>query len=334
VNGADERLEDGGLSVLQLLRNRIASDLRSGKAEHGDRLPSVREVADELSADARTVSSAYQQLMEEGLVEIRARSGVFATGQLSAKGSALDVPRRWMREILLGAIERDIPAIWLAEHVRSSLVTKRKRVALLECNDDQLVSMREELSIYFGLDVIPLPLESVSSDRVLQVLEGVDFLVSAGHSHVVARVAARARKPYVITIVRPALVNRLSRLLARGPVYFLVSDPRFGDKLRRLVAPMPLSENLHVLVVDRDDLRVIPNGAPTYVMRSAQSSLATKQHRGREISPQRVFAEETGREILAQILGLSEGKNQSAISPGGATYATGSNCAPLAPSSK
>jgi hypothetical protein len=210
-----------------------------------------------------------------------------------------------MLETLIGAIERDIPAGWLAEQVRSVLVTRRARVALLECNDDQLVSMRDELRLYFGLEVVALPLESVSARAMPKELAEVDFLVSAGHGELVARVAATIERPYVITQVRPALLNRLSRLLSRGAVYFLVADTRFGVKMRRLVAPMPRSENLHVLVVGKDDLQVIPDGAPTYVMRSVQPMLARLRHRGREIPPQRIFAEDTIREILSRMLDLS-----------------------------
>lgn len=303
----EETFVEGGSSVLQLLRRRIARDLQSGELEHGDRLPSVREVGEELGADPRTVLSAYQQLVEEGLVEIRSRSGVFATGAFSIVGSAQRVPRRWMLDTLIGAIERDIPASWLAEQVTSVLVSRRGRVALLECNDDQLVSMREELKVYFGLDVVALPLDSLATGAIPRELRGVDFLVSAGHADIVARVAAIVGKPFVITQVRPALLNRLSRLLSRGAVYFLVADPRFGAKMRRLVAPMPRSENLHVLIVGKDDLNVIPDGAPTYVMRSVQAELARMRHRGREIPPPRIFAEESIRAILSRMLDLSSG---------------------------
>ncbi|MEP7086885.1 MAG: GntR family transcriptional regulator [Gemmatimonadota bacterium] len=301
-----KKFEDGSPSALQLLRHRIARDLKSGELEHGDRLPSVREVAEELAADPRTILSAYQQLVEEGLVEIRSRSGVFATGAFTSTGSAPGVPRRWMLDMLLGAIERDIPARWLADQIRSALVTSRARVGLLECNDDQLISMREELETYFGLDAIPIRLESIVPGRPNRELRDVDFLVSGGHAEIVARVAEELGKPYVITSVRPALLNRLSRLLSRGAVYFLVSDPRFGVKMRRLVAPMPRSENLHVLVVGKDDLGVIPEGAPTYVMRSVQARLAQQKHRWREVTPQRIFSEESIREILARLLALTD----------------------------
>lgn len=300
-----EKAAAGSQTVLHVLRKRIVRDLRSGVLEHGDRLPSVREVGEELGVDPRVVLVAYQQLVEEGIVEIRSRSGVFAVGAYTPRGNAVSLPRRWMLETILGAIARDIPPLWLVEQLRSALVTRRVRAALIECNTDQLDSMREELTTYFGMDVVTIPLGVAAAAVYSRELTGIDLVISAAHEEIVARIAGTMQKPYVITSVRPALVSRLSRLLARGPFYLLIVDPIFGTKMRRLVAPMAWSENFHVLVVDHDDLRVIPAGAPTYVMRSAQSRLAGKRHLGREIPPQRIFSEKSSREILARVLELS-----------------------------
>lgn len=294
-------------AILYVMRNRIVQDLLSGALEHGDRLQSVREVSEELGADPRVVLDAYRTLLEEGIVEIRSRSGVFVTGAHFPTLSVATFPRRWMLETMLGAIERDIPPIWLVEQIRGALLTRRSRAAVIECNTDQLESMREELAMYFEMEVVAIPLDVAASPAGSMELANVDLLISAAHEDIIARIASAVQKPYVITRVRPALVRRLSRLLARGPFYFLVVDPRFGAKMRRLIAPLARSENFHVLVVDRDDLRVIPPGAPTYVMHSALSRLDSNSHLGRQISPQRIFSEETSREILSRILELSSG---------------------------
>jgi hypothetical protein len=306
VTPDDETSDRGSRRILQLLRERITRSLTIGELEHGDRLPSLREVARELHTDPRAVQAAYEQLADEGLVEIRARSGVFAIRTSTPLGSEPAVPRRWLLDTLLSAIERDIPPARLAERI-FTMSSRRPRAAVLECNDDQLHSMCAELRTYFGMDSIAVPLDDAAQPDVLQSLRSVDLLVSAGHEDVVAGISAQIGKPYLITNVRPSLVNRLTRLLGRGPLYFLVTDPRFGIKMRRLIAPMSRSENLHVLVVDRDDLRVIPPGAPTYVMRSARSRLQGKWHSGREIPPERIFSEETSREILSRILDMVDG---------------------------
>lgn len=311
-------------AVLHVLRKRIVEAVMSGVLEHGDRLQSVREVSEELGAHPRVVLGAYQTLVEEGIVEVRSRSGVFATGAHSPTQSASTVPRRWMLEIMLGAIARDIPPLWLGERIRAALLEHRTRAAVIECNADQLESMSKELATYFELEVVSVPLDVADSPAGPRELANVDLIISAAHEDVISRIASTVQKPYVITSVRPALMRRLSRLLARGPFYFLVVDPRFAAKMRRLVAPMIRSENFHVLVVDRDDLRVIPAGAPTYVMRSALPRLDSNPHLGRQISPHRIFSEETSREILLRILELSSATDAFERSPTSAAIAEAS----------
>jgi DNA-binding transcriptional regulator YhcF (GntR family) len=289
------------------LRDRIARELASGALEHGDRLPSVRELGESFNTDPRVVLGAYEQLVEEGLVEIRPRSGVFVTGGETTVGVASILHRRWILETMAGAIERDIPFSRLGEHIRIGTSMRRLRAAVIECNTDQLQSMRAELENYFGLEVETVELDGIVPESPARELRDADLLISGGHDREIASIAGRLSKPHIITRVRPSLITRLARLLARGPVYFLVVDPRFGAKMRRLLASMPDSENFHALVVGLDDLDVIPSGAPTYVMRGAMARVEGTRHRGRVISPLRIFAAPTAREILSCILELSTG---------------------------
>jgi len=288
-------------SIFRQLRERIVHDLSTGAVEHGDRLPSVRKLGEQLKVDPRMVLNAYERLVEEGLVEIRPRSGVFVTGKPTSADEPSALPRRWILETLVGAVERDIQFDHVGEPLRCYVGARPLRAAVLECNLDQLESMRFELEKYFGLTVTTIDLDEITHDASPRALRGVDLLVSASHDDVVARIASSLAKPHIITRVRPAIIARLERLLAHGPVYFLVVDPRFEMKMRRLVAPMAGSENFHVLGV-MDDLSVIPAGAPTYVMRSAHTHLEGRRHRGRVIAPLRIFAESTARELLAHIL--------------------------------
>ena len=297
--------------ILRQLRHRISTELAAGVLEHGDRLPSARELAAELRADPRVVLAAYEQLAEEDLVEIRPRSGVFVTGAQAPSRELSPFPRRWAVDLLVGAVERDIPFDRLGEHIQSDLGTKRLRAAVVECNTDQLRSMQSELTTYFGLEVATIELDRLAGTATPpRELVDADLVISAGHDDLIAGIAAKLRKPHVITKVRRALLARLARLLARGPVYFLVVDPRFGAKMRRLVAAMPGSENFHVLMAGGDDLRVIPPGAPTYVMRSALPLLAHQPLRGRVITPIRIFAEETARELFSRILDATPDRAQ------------------------
>lgn len=63
----------------QPLFEQVASSVRgavlAGRLSAGDRLPSAREVAEALDINLHTVLRAYQQLREEGLIDLRRGRG-------------------------------------------------------------------------------------------------------------------------------------------------------------------------------------------------------------------------------------------------------------------
>lgn len=67
----------------------IRSGIADGSIEDGERLPSARELADELGVNIHTVLRAFRRLADEGLVDMRpgrgtvVRSGVRADAEMS-----------------------------------------------------------------------------------------------------------------------------------------------------------------------------------------------------------------------------------------------------------
>ena len=57
------------------VRAQLAAQIRDGALRVGDRLPTVRGLAEELGIAANTVARAYRELEQERLVETRGRNG-------------------------------------------------------------------------------------------------------------------------------------------------------------------------------------------------------------------------------------------------------------------
>ncbi|MBU3570958.1 PLP-dependent aminotransferase family protein [Priestia aryabhattai] len=57
----------------------IKKEIVSGRVKVNDKLPSIRSLADYLSVSRNTVDMAYQQLLAEGYVESRPKSGLYVT---------------------------------------------------------------------------------------------------------------------------------------------------------------------------------------------------------------------------------------------------------------
>lgn len=75
------------------LTGQIAASIRKSIAAStlspGDRLPPARQLAKDLGVNMHTVLKAYQQLQEDGLLEVRRGRGVSVVGTASAATAAL-----------------------------------------------------------------------------------------------------------------------------------------------------------------------------------------------------------------------------------------------------
>jgi DNA-binding transcriptional regulator YhcF (GntR family) len=63
--------------IYRQIRDRVVAMILDGLLKEGDPLPSVRNVATESRVNPLTVLKAYQQLVDEGLVEKRRGLGMF-----------------------------------------------------------------------------------------------------------------------------------------------------------------------------------------------------------------------------------------------------------------
>ncbi len=111
---------DGRSNVVPYLQlvDQVRQALRTGLLEPGDRLPTVREVAESVSINPNTVLKAYRQLEHEGLVEGRPGQGTFVVGSLAGPSLASHAALRrelqaWLRKAgTAGLGPEDIEALF------------------------------------------------------------------------------------------------------------------------------------------------------------------------------------------------------------------------------
>ncbi len=98
----------------------VKQALRLGRLDPGDRLPTLREVAESLAINPNTVLKAYRQLELEGLVEGRAGLGTFVLRSLP--GRSLPHQARLQRE-LVAWLGRARAAGWEQDDVAALVAT-------------------------------------------------------------------------------------------------------------------------------------------------------------------------------------------------------------------
>ncbi|NHZ87654.1 GntR family transcriptional regulator [Massilia sp. CCM 8733] len=91
--------------IYRQLKEKVIGMMLDGVLKAGDALPSVRQVAAEYQLNPITVSRAYQELVDEELVEKRRGIGMYVTEGASEKLLASE-RERFMREEWPAMLER------------------------------------------------------------------------------------------------------------------------------------------------------------------------------------------------------------------------------------
>ena len=106
------------LNLQKQIRQKLVDGVLSGALPPGHKLPSSRILAEQLDVSRNTVVLAYQQLVSEGYLESRARSGVFVSREMletrvgSGTRDARDQATRsaaWQKRIKRPGIARRAP---------------------------------------------------------------------------------------------------------------------------------------------------------------------------------------------------------------------------------
>lgn len=66
-------------SLFEQVASAVRTAIAQGETRAGDRLPSARELADSLGVNVHTVLHAYQELRNEGLIDLRRGRGAVVT---------------------------------------------------------------------------------------------------------------------------------------------------------------------------------------------------------------------------------------------------------------
>lgn len=254
----------------------------------------------------RGIVAAYRELERDGIVEVRARSGVYVAPHALSPGWLLPQFQDWVVRTLVGGIRRGVPGPELPEHIRRCLQTVRLRALCAECNRDQLRYLCSELERDYGLDTVGVGLEALSSGEAAAELERADLLVTTSfHLGEIRRIARRADKPWVAIVLRRDFVSEVVRHLGQGLVFFVVADVRYAEKLHVMYGRVRGAANLRAMVVGQHDLSEIPAGAPTYVTKAARERLGDEPRLSHVAPIERMFSLETAREILSFTVGAN-----------------------------
>ncbi len=137
------------LSSYDQIKGQLLSAIYCGKIQEGDRLPSIRDVAEDLGVNYKTIRKIYLRLAEEDYVEIVKGSGAFLRSWSGAGGyeqMCRSAIFRLLREVEQKAGSLGLPAekfLSLFESYTSGRNLKQLHLAVVDHEEEACFFFRE-----------------------------------------------------------------------------------------------------------------------------------------------------------------------------------------------
>jgi GntR family transcriptional regulator len=173
------RTQVAGAIIVDQLRDRIVSGLFLGHWQPGERLPSIRDIADAEHVDRKTAAAAYRRLQREGLVRVRARSGVYLRGEPLKDGTAHPLHRlyrRWLENTYEGARALGLDTAAILQILEAVRAVEDRRIPVVESDWSQAESLAQELRTRLGIRTVPFVVGEV--DVADPVVAAAPFIIT------------------------------------------------------------------------------------------------------------------------------------------------------------
>lgn len=189
------------LSFYEQIKGQLLSAIYCGKVKEGDRLPSIRELSDNLKVNYKTIRKIYLKLAEEEYLELVHGSGAFLkkrTGQETYEQMRRRAVFRMLGEVSdkarsLGVSPRRFAR--LLENYVTGNNLKRYRFAVVDHEEEAFIFSRE-LKMRLGADVYAVPLSGGDPKTKHALLSEADYLLTTSwHMQEVQGMAEPFQKP-------------------------------------------------------------------------------------------------------------------------------------------
>jgi GntR family transcriptional regulator len=294
-----------GAVILDQLRDRIVTGLYFGNWQPGERLPSIRDIADAESVDRKTAAAAYHRLEEEGLVEVKARSGVFLrdereNGRNGGAGPLEKLQRRWLKNTYDGARALGLDTRTVLRLFNAVADVEATPVPVVDEDMATARTVAEELRDCVGIDARPIGLADMNGRSVFSA---APFAVTT--PYYAGRVgAALTRTPLIIATLSLDLLHELMQRAATGNILVTVPSQWIASRVEAALRQRaPNMDRTRVVVAGRDtDLQQLRRDAAcVFVWPGCDEVLST--FAGDEcVKPVRLLSEVTTDRVRTAVL--------------------------------
>lgn len=236
------------------LKEQIRKRIMQGVWTAGTKLPTERELAEQLGVSRNTVSQAYKELEGEGVLSSSQGRGTFVADALAVlqqenrKEKVLRIIDVAMEEAVgLGFSIDDFVSFVHLRGMEKKEFLSRVKVGFVECNPEQLAEANWHLGP--GVTLIPLLLTDLQDRRGRERLAAMDMIVTGvSHLNEVKSLLAGMNTPLLGISLQPKMetVVRVAKLPPGHEVALVCESGRFAAKVQEALRQAGLYPTLKV----------------------------------------------------------------------------------------
>jgi DNA-binding transcriptional regulator YhcF (GntR family) len=225
------REQVAGAIILDRLRERIVSGIYFGLWRPGERLPSIREIAEAEGVDRKTAAAAYRRLEREGLVRVHPRSGVYLRVQRASEAATPleKLYRRWLENTYARASALGLRTNTILRLVSSVAEIERLRVPVIEQDWPQAETIAAELRDRAGINTVAVPINTINRED--SIWTEAPFIVTTPYCRSALHALDNTKQIVEATLASDT-VRELKDCMRQGELTVVVANDGIAARLR------------------------------------------------------------------------------------------------------
>lgn len=225
------------IPIYRQLVDSVENAIKTGKLQEEEKLPTVQELSDRLGIARGTIKRVYDELERLGLVEKLQGRGTFVSYRPPETQSRKEQAMTAIDGLLdtLGAMGFSPGEIKIFLNLKLRQRAEREdplKIAVLECNPENLSRMAEQLRTLAQVDVYSYLTETVES-YPYKLSEDMDLIVTTlSHAELLESLVPDPKKLAKVALrLSPYCLTEIAKLKPGTTVGILCSSLRFGEML-------------------------------------------------------------------------------------------------------
>lgn len=273
------------IPVYRQIAEAVAGQIAEGQLAPGDKLPTVRQLAEETGLAQGTVKHAYDELEKEGLIEMVQGRGTFVRGrEESASGGRKDLAMAAIDALLdrmeeLGFSSRESEIFFSLKLREREEGYEQVRLALVDCNTEALSQMADQLSRVADVDVYQFLLDDVLG-APYKIGDHEDLVITTStHFHQLSQaVGGRCRLVRVVLSPSNQTLTALARAPEEGRVGILTASDKFGRIIRRSCTALGIDGGrVDARLFGEEGVRTFVEGHPVLILPPNYNRFCSKE---------------------------------------------------------